>query len=130
MRPVVVFPDATAVVVSHLKSVLSVPVRSKVPTSRPASFVTVQRSGGAQVNVVTDDATLTVDAWASTDEAAHDLAQLARGHILSLVGSTVDGVPVYRVQIGAAPQYFPDPESQSPRYRMTVTVAVRGEELP
>ncbi len=129
MRPVVVFPDAAATAITHLNAVLTPSVFQTIPATRPATFVTVVRTGGAELNVVVDDALLAVDCWASTHEAAHDLAQLARAHLLSLRGDTVNGVLVYRVNDAGGPQLFPDPVSDQPRYRATVAMAVRGTSL-
>lgn len=129
----VVFPDATAVACSLLDAALTVPVRSKVPSPRPDSFVTVRRTGGVRKDVVTDNAQVTIEAWGPTEEAAHDLAQIARAHIGAAPGSVVDGVAIYRVTEQAAPGVLPDPLSDQPRYSQTFNIAVRGvtpEESP
>lgn len=125
----VLFPDATLVVVSHLDENLTPPVYSKVPTTRPASFVVVRRVGGVRRNEVTDEPMLTVECWASTDEAAADLAALAFAHIDDMPGQTIEGTPVYRITDVSGPQYLPDPESQQPRYSFTFIAAMRGTRL-
>lgn len=123
---VVVFPDATDVVCRILNAVLPVPVRSKAPNPRPASFVTVQRTGGPRKNLVTDNAQITVESWGATEEAAHDLAQLARAHIGGACGSVVNGVAVYQVTEQAGPGVLPDDLSDQPRYTQTFNIALRG----
>lgn len=123
---VIVFPDAAAIVIGHLAGELDPPVLPRIPNPRPDTFVTVQRVGGPRRNLVTDAATLAIEAWAPTEEAAHDLAQLARGHVAAMVGDLFAGVPVYRVDEFSGPQLLPDPTSDQPRYTFTVAVATRG----
>ncbi len=132
MAPVVLFPDATAVVIDHLRSELagrSVSVdlvSDRVPRDRPGRFVQVQRVGGPRLNLVADDALLAVECWAPRPQDAHDLAQWCRALILAMAGTAVDGQAVYRVAEAGGPQDFPDPLSDQPRYTFTVQVALRG----
>ena len=121
MIEVIVFPDAVQLVCDHLRTQLApTPVVSRVPTTRPASFVKVERVGGVRRNLVTDEPTLTVEAWAATEQAAQDLCQLARAHIYAMPG---DG-QVYRVTEIGGPVLLPDPLSDQPRYTFTVALAV------
>lgn len=123
---VVVFPDATAVTVTHLAGELEVPVVSKVPNPRPDTFVRVRRVGGPRRDLVTDQAQLTVEAWAATDADAADLAQLARAHIHNMRGQVISGVACYRVTEMAGPANLPDPTTDHARYSLTIAVAMRG----
>lgn len=125
-QPVVVFPDAVAAVTSRLAAVVGVETTSRVPNPRPAEFILVRRVGGPRRDLVTDEATLTIEAWAQSEEAAHDLAQLARAHVHAMAGSTHGDVVIYKVGEFAGPAWMPDPDSTQPRYTLTVTVAVRG----
>ncbi len=125
-QPVVVFPDATAAVTSRLGDVLAVPTDARVPKPRPDEFIVVRRVGGPRRDIVTDEATLTIEAWAQDEAAAHDLAQLARAHVHAMAGTTEGDVRVYRVGEFAGPASLPDPDSSQSRYTLTVTVAVRG----
>lgn len=104
----------------------SVAVVSRVPNPRPTSFLRVFRTGGPRMNLVADDAQVTVEAWASTDTAAHDLLQAARGLIVAARGTVVDGTTVYRVAEVSGPAWLPDPLSDQSRYTQTFTVATRG----
>jgi hypothetical protein len=121
----IVFPDATATVITGLDAALTEPVSSRVPNPRPATFVTVQRAGGPRRNIVTDEATLIVESWAATPAAAHDLAQNARATIHALLGTSVDGVRILRTEETSGPAYLPDPDSQQARYTQTFSVALR-----
>lgn len=128
----ILFPDAAAAVIGALNTQLpalgfsAVPVRSKVPNPRPARFVLVFRTGGPRVNIVTDAAQLTIEAWAASDADAHDLAQAARAIVNSLEATVTSGVTVYGVNEFSGPGYLPDPESAQPRYTWSASVNVRG----
>lgn len=129
MRDVVLFPDAAAAVCTHLHETLGVTTGTKVPNPRPAEFYRVQRVGGVSREMVMDDATIVVEAWAPTDEEADDLAQLARAHLLSIENTFVDDALLYRVVDVAAPALLPDPISGSPRSTATYQVTARGVAL-
>jgi hypothetical protein len=124
----IVFPDAVEIVCDHLRSELpdhgytAIQVVSAVPTTRPAMFVRVDRVGGVRRNLVTDEPTLTVETWAATDQAAHDLSQICRALLYAMPG----GGSVYRVTEFSGPARLPDPLSDSPRYSFTAAVAVVG----
>lgn len=125
----ITFPDAEATILAGIALVLSdVDVVDTVPTSRTLddTFLLCRRVGGPSRSVVVDDASVTLEGWAPSREQAHDLLQNARAALHALVGTTVDGVPVYRVQEFAGPAYLPDPDSNHPRYTLTASVSLRG----
>lgn len=129
MRDAVLFPDTAAAVCTYLNDTLGVTTGSKVPNPRPAEFYRVQRVGGASREVVIDDATVIVEAWAPTDEEADDLAQLARAHLLALNGDFIGSTLLYRAVDLSAPSNDPDPISGSPRSTATYQVMARGAAL-
>lgn len=124
MIELIVFPDAEAVMVEHLPARVGVPVTTKVPASRPDSFLRVQRTGGSRRDRVTDRPMLTFEAWAPTETAAQDLAALAHGHLYLLADEQVG--PVRACRDVGGPVSSPDPESDTPRYVFTVLVDMRG----
>lgn len=133
--PVVVFPDAEAVIINYLRDELDLrgstaDVVKEVPNPRPPVFVTVTRVGGIRQTVISDAALLAIECWAENTatghQAAHDLAQWCRALIHALPGSTADDVPVYRVDDVSGPQSLPDPLSEQPRCTFTVQVHLRG----
>lgn len=126
---IIAFPDAEGVLVNFLNGVLDVPVSTRVPSPRPASFVRVVRVGGSRRDLVTDGPLLVFEAWAATETAAADLARLARAYVGSLPGQSVNGVWVYRVVEAGGTQSFPDPATDSPRYQFTVQIYTRGAVL-
>lgn len=129
--PVVLMPDAVYVVGAFLQTELpgygwDVPVRDRVPETRPQRFVVVRRVGGVHRNAVTDEPMLTVEAWARTHQEAADLCALCRALIHSLPGTVQGTVPVYRITDVSGPQLLPDDLSAQPRYTCTLQVAMRG----
>lgn len=131
MTEVVVFPDVEGLVCDWLPAELAarsrtVTVSTKVPNPRPAEFVRVIRTGGPQLNLVQDQPTLVVEAWAATESAAASLAELARALLKSTAGQQVGGVMVYRVDEIGGPQNLPDPDSAQARYVFTLSILLRG----
>lgn len=122
----VTFPDAMAVAIAYLNANMTPPVLPRVPSPRPAEFLTVRRTGGPKRNLVTDQAQLTVESWAESDEDAHDNIQRARALLNDMPGQTLSGVPVYRVEELTGPANLPDPLSDQPRYSQSFSVALRG----
>lgn len=118
------FPDAESMLVAFLKTVVTVPVSTRVPQTRPASFVRVWRTGGAAVNRVLDRPTITVQAWADSSVDAAELARKCREALLSK--STT--MPLVRgVEEQTGPYSDPDPETGIPRYSLTVRLSVRAQ---
>lgn len=133
--PVVIFPDAVALVIGHVRAELlargdTAKIGSRVPNPRPNRFVLIRRLGGPRLNVAVDDALLGFECWDLEDPDAHDLAQLCRG-LVNALPEALDGVARYRVGEASGPQLLPDPTSDHPRFVFTVTVALRGaKEVP
>lgn len=132
-RPVVVMPDAVAVVVGYLRDALAaagepVPVVSRVPSPRPPRFVRVERVGGIRQTVVSDRPRLDVHAWAETEAAAADLAELVRA-LVSVLPGVRGRTTVYGVREVGGPQWLPDDVSGSPRYAFAVEAHMRGRAL-
>lgn len=131
MNQVVIFPDAAAIVIAYLDDALSdraetAPVVKDVPNPRPSKFVRVMRTGGPRMNIAADRPQITIEAWHDDAEEAQDLAQLARGLIHAMQGTTVGGVACYRIEEAGGPVDLPDPDSAQPRVTFTVTIGMRG----
>lgn len=132
MNELILFPDAEAVLTTWLRAALaergvSVPVGTAVPNPRPGRFVRVLRTGGPVADLfLLDNPTVVIEAWASTEAVAADLARLARGLIHKLAGLVVNGTTVYRVDELAGPGNLPDPTTGMARYTFTVSMLLRG----
>lgn len=129
MSQVVVFPDVEAALVTYLGPLLSVPVVTRIPQSRPSSFVHLSRVGGTRRDVATDAPMILAQCWASTEPEAGNLAQLARAHMHALSGTSDAGLWIGRVVEVGGPQVYPDPMSQSPRVQFTSMMHTRGAVL-
>lgn len=124
MEPVV-FPDAVAVVTTWLSAHLIEPVSGRVPNPRPEAFVTVQRTGGPRRNLIADNPQITVESWGQNDEDTHDLAQAARAYVHTLLGETVNGVFVSRVDEISGPAPLPDLSEQT-RWSQSFALVTKG----
>lgn len=98
------------------------PAATQIPDSpKPARFVRVVSAGGSQRDLVTDEATLVVDAFAvdevdARDLAAYCVAVLQRAGWVGRLGDVV----CYGVDVGGIPANLPHPDVPD-RYRYTVT---------
>lgn len=84
------------------------------PNPMPASFVTVERTGGGVTDKV-DRPMLAVQAWADGRKAAADLADGLRADLESMAGT--EGLGAVSVQ---SIYNWPDPQSRKARYQLTV----------
>ena len=126
--PALEYPDAMAVVVGYLGPAMTaagrtVAVRSRVPNPRPAELITITRTGGPELNLVTDGAQLTVDVWAASQPAVWDITAIARRLLHDAPQAVAD---VHRVVEIGGPQDLPDPVSNSPRVTFNLQVQTRG----
>lgn len=128
---VVVFPDTVELVIDYLRTELTTrwpgaTVGRTLPKHIPDWFVRIFRTGGTSTLFVVDAAHVTIETYAVRSEDAHDLAQLARGLLHALPGTTLAGVAVYLVVEFSGPQDLPDPVTAKPRYTQTMQISVRG----
>lgn len=118
-----VAPAVDALVVAWLASKVDPPVATKVPQTRPSSFVRVLLTGGpGRSQVVIHRATVVVEAWGSTTSEA---ASLARELDVAMYEAELAG-QWYSTSPLSAIGYLPDPKSGQERYTATYEVAVRA----
>jgi hypothetical protein len=131
---VVVFPDTIEALCDWLRVELDargytdIHVGTRVPDTRPTRFVRLLNTGGTRntdPGVPVADVQITVEAWADSEAAASDLAELTRALVWAARGDATS-VTIYRVVEVAGPGHQPDPLSNQHRFTMTVLVAVRG----
>lgn len=125
------FPDVVAAVCEFLADELqdravTAAVGTVVPRPRPEQLVRVRRIAGARRNLVVDSPQLSVECWAASEEAAHDLAQLVRALVHSMRGGTVGSTVIYHVAEIGGPALLPDGETDTPRFVATYEIGTRG----
>ena len=86
------------------------------PNPMPPSFVTVERTGGGDRDMV-DQATIAVQCWADGRKAAADMADAVRRELEAMTGT--GGLGAVTVQ---SIYNWPDMKSRKARYQMTVNV--------
>ena len=124
MKPV----NVEAALVARLRSVLSVQVGTRVPSSRPDRFVVLSRAGGDRSNLVQSTPRVLVECWGTTDAAAWSLVQDAWAAVDAVDGEALtQGVWVARVDL-TEPVNYPDDATASPRYQFIATLTVNLEE--
>lgn len=134
-EPLVEFPDVEELTIAYLLAELQgadddATVTTDVPDPRPARFITVNRGGGIQPSIVTDQPILLLECWGPDDAGgisqAMDLARFARNRVKGMRHRTIGGVAIYRVDEVAGPARLPDPDSGQPRVVFTVQLLLRG----
>lgn len=129
MSEVIAFADAEALAVSYLKSVMDAKVSTKVPSPRPDKFIRVVRTGGIRTRINADYPQLTFECWATTETDASNLCREARAYVFAMEQESINGTWVYRVTDVGGPSFFPDPQTNTPRYQFTVQVETKGGAL-
>jgi len=119
------FPDVEAVVIGVLNAALTTPfagvkASTKIKNPRPSEFVRSIRSGGARESIVSENATILLEAYAATETRAFQILNFCRA-VLFAQDDVLFGV----TEIGS-PANLPDPTTSQLRYVMTVGVRVRG----
>lgn len=133
-RPVVM-PDVVAGLIAVLSDELpglghtDIDAVHRIPTDRPSVFVRVLRTGGSDGTLISERAQITLEGWADTAAAAHDLCQAAKAIVFAMQGGTRHGLTVYDVQLLGGVAELPDPVSQQHRFTCTVLVHVRGAQI-
>jgi len=128
MAEVLVSPDVEAASVSYLRAglgVLADKVATKVPATMPNSMVKLSLTGGSRTTLVQDVAQLTVECWSANDPTASLLARTSLAYMLAAAGTSAGGLFVRKVETVGGVQYFPDPDTNKPRYQFTVRWHVR-----
>lgn len=118
------FPDAEQAMCNLLRNpLLGVPVVADIPSTRPAEFMRVIRTGGPRETLHSEAPIFAIEAWAQTKARAVALIQAAR----AIVGPA-DG-PLFGVVELGGPAYLPDPQSTQIRYTMSVQARLRGHSV-
>lgn len=135
---VTIFPDATALTIAYLADTLpqaladcavgaQVVVASLVPRPRPPLFVRVQPTGGSLRDAAHERQMMAVQCWNEAGEVpASDLARMVCALLRAWPLSIERGREVTSVS-ASSPYFFPDPNTDTPRYQITCEVVCRAE---
>lgn len=129
----VLFPDAEQTLIDALGPALAghgmtQHVGTRVPQPRPEEFFRVLVTGGNRHDLVQDNPTVTVEAWAGTETRASLMARTARAVLESLRGVVVNGTVIGHGDF-SSPANLPDPTSAQTRYTFTGSIYLRGAAL-
>lgn len=117
------FEDAESMVRKFLADRIAVPVSTRVPATRPVTFIRTWRTGGAATNRILDRPMITVEVWAPDSVTASSIAGRARDMLLG----AYTGMPNVRAVDEVSGLYFdPDPDTGIDRYTFTVQLNVRA----
>ena len=100
-----------AFIILYLSGHLSVPVSGDVPATLPASFVTVERTGGGAENKISS-ATIAVQSWAPTRAEAADLNAL----VIQQMENITEEPEISRCALDSSYNYT-DISRKHPRYQ-------------
>lgn len=98
-------------VILYLSGRLPVRVSGDVPSPVPTSFVTVEKTGAGRENRI-NSATIAVQCWAETRDAAAQLCALAESAMYAIAGEP----EISRCSLDTS-YNFPDQARNKPRYQ-------------
>lgn len=112
--------NVLAAACEHIAAKTGMPCSTQVPVTRPAEFVTVERTGGSY-QLGRDVANLAVQCWAGSDYEAYTLALAVREAVCGMR----EAIPqVCKVEAASLYEYG-DVESGTPRYQLDAYVTTR-----
>lgn len=115
------FPDVELEVCDRLRNpLIGLPVVVDIPSTRPAEFLRVLRTGGPRETLTTEAAQITVEAWAQSKARAALILSQARA-ILNRSEGTIFGVREF-----SGPANLPDPTTAQIRFTMSFQIRARG----
>ena len=122
MAEVLIPADGEVALVDALSAAVPVHIGTSLPSPRPAEFGRVVGVGGVARDLVSDSATLTVEAFADTEGGAFRLCALLVAHAQAAGRSgRLGDVTCYGVDVVALPANLPMPTVPD-RYRFTATI--------
>ena len=122
-----VSPDVEALCVAILRQAMpEAEVRTKYTGGQQ---IRVSLAGGPRQNMVVDRPMVTVQSWAPDSVTALEQARLAHAHLWAAAGAEHAGVWVRTVRDTGGLTFYPDPDTDDPRYQFTVELNLRPAPL-
>ncbi|MFF0942692.1 hypothetical protein ACFYE2_00480 [Kocuria sp. CPCC 205300] len=122
----ITFRDVEGDLIAYLSARLGVPVVDRVPSPRPARFVTVRRTGGPKRSPTVDAPLIDLEAWGARPADAQRLGGQMRDAVLELPAAEDFPSHVYRAREVGGLAYLPDPVTDQHRYVTKTEIHVRG----
>lgn len=104
------------VLLGYLRRTLGVPVYQTVPPDPPDVYVRIHRTGGVRLNLITDNAMVSISVYAEDPGVAGDLANTVREAMTTVAGrwlpdeDTPDRAWCRWWREATGPAYYPDPD--------------------
>lgn len=117
------FVDVEAMLADFFRANTSHTVYTLIPSTRPAEFVRVWRTGGGASNRILDEPVVTVQGWAPNKGRAADLT----GECRDLLMHGFSGMPLVRSVESVGFYYDPDPDTGVARYSASFRLRVRAQ---
>lgn len=123
-------PDIEALAINWLRQRINVDACTERPAdtdwtkAEQSPLVRLSVVDGYRKSIVLDVATLAVEVWAADSVDAAELAGNIAGAFAAWEGATVGATVIYKAEPGR-PRRYPDPETGTPRYLLTVTIHSR-----
>jgi hypothetical protein len=101
----------------------TIPASTSIPKPTPSEFFRIIVTGGGDRDLVTDQPTITVEAYSRGEVRAERLAAKARAIFEACArDGDMGGVPCYRVALFGRPQNLPNPQVPG-WYRYTFSIS-------
>lgn len=130
MAELLVSADGEAEIVAELNARMpaagfpNAKASTRVPASRPSEFIRVVATGGAERDLVTDEALFVIEGFATTEGRAQRMCAFGLA-VLQAAGRAgrIGSATAYGVRVVGLPANLPMP-SVPDRYRYTATISV------
>lgn len=133
MEPLIATDIETDLIVALTAALPGVHVSDRVPQTRPAKYVRINRIGGNDSLLVQERPLVMVESWAraanGSSKLAGDLSREVAAHMRAMAGTFVNKSWVYEVVL-TSPVNQPDPQTDDPRYTFTAQLRTRLKEMP
>lgn len=106
------------VIIEYLEAGQALPVYAELPVNPPAEYILLQRTGGAEENLIRE---ATVAMQTVTRTSRHRAAQLAEALRTTMLG-IVSRREIFHCSVNAGPYDFTDSATKAYRYQTVYTL--------
>lgn len=106
------------IIIAYLAGAQSLPVYAEVPVDPPTEYIVIQRTGGAEENLIRE---ATVALQTVTMTSRYRAAQLAES-VRELMLAITSRPEIFHSSVNAGPYDFTDPSTKAYRYQTVYTL--------